>query len=133
MNAANGDEIPNWDAEKIQALVHERFQKRPCWFQIQIALALYNEKDVIAVAPTGAGKTLSFWIPMLMTLADGKLNKMTFVVTPLTLLGKQNQRELEDAGLKGIALSSENSTDEVFKVCLIYEFINRLAETMTGH
>ena len=110
----NEDQTPKWNAETIRAVIHARFQKRPCWFQIQIALALYNGKDVIAVAPTGAGKTLSFWIPMLMTLADGKPNMMTFVVTPLTLLGKQNQRELEDAGLRGIAVSSENSTDRVF-------------------
>ena len=110
--------MPKWNAQTIRALVHERFQKRPCLFQIQIALALYNGKDVIAVAPTGVGKTLPFWIPVLMTLADGKADMMTFIVISLTLLGKQNQRELKDTGLKGTAVSVENVTEEVFKVSL---------------
>ena len=91
---------------RIRSLVRERVQKCPCWFQIQVALALYYERDIVAVASTGAGKTLSFWIPLLMALEDGKKDKMTFVVTPLNLLGKQNQKELEKADLRGIAVSS---------------------------
>ena len=68
------------------------------------------------MAPTGAGKTLSFWIPLLMALEDRKTDKMMFIVTPLNLLSKQNQKELEKAGLRGIAVSSEDVTDVVFKV-----------------
>jgi len=30
------------------------------------ALALYEGKDVVGCAPTGAGKTMSFWITLLM-------------------------------------------------------------------
>ena len=50
-------------------------------------LAVYEGKDVIICAPTGAGKTLSFWIPLLVALKDG-LDPMVIVVTPLNLLGK---------------------------------------------
>jgi len=66
---------------------------------------LYAGKDVVACAPTGAGKTLTFWIPVLMALEEGK-DKMSIVVTPLNLLGKQNQEALDKAGIKGIAITS---------------------------
>jgi hypothetical protein len=61
-------------------LVQEKFGKRPCWYQVKTSLALYAGKDVIGCAPTGAGKTLSFWIPLLMDQEDGR-NVMTIVVT----------------------------------------------------
>ncbi|KAG6914774.1 hypothetical protein DXG01_015419 [Tephrocybe rancida] len=62
----------------------------------------------------GAGKTLSFWIPLLMALEDG-FDKMMFVVTPVNLLGKQNKALLEKAGLSAIAVSSKNANVQTFK------------------
>jgi ATP-dependent helicase YprA (DUF1998 family) len=56
--------------------------KRPCWFQLKVALAVYEGKDVVACAPTEAGKTLSFWIPLLMALEDG-LDPMVIIVTSI--------------------------------------------------
>ena len=104
-----------WTVANIRSIVEDKFCKRPCWLQIQIALALYAGNDVIACAATGAGKTLSFWIPLLMALEDG-LDKMSIVVTPLNLLGKQNVTDLEKAGLAAIAVSSENANADTFKV-----------------
>ena len=86
----------------MQDLVQNRFRKRPCYFQIKVAQALYAGKDVVACAPTGAGKTLTFWIPILMAPEDGK-DKMSIVMTPLNLLRKQNKEALDKAGIKGIA------------------------------
>ena len=74
----------------------QQFGKWPCWFQIQTALAVYEGKDIVGCAPTGTGKTLSFWIPRLMALQDKK-DKMSFVVTPLNLLSKQNVKVLKEA------------------------------------
>ena len=68
----------------------------PCWYQVRMALTLCEGKDVDC-APKSAGKTLSFWIPLLMAQEDGK-DKMSFVVTPLNLLGEQNVSILEKAG-----------------------------------
>ena len=76
---------------------------------------MYAGKDVVACAPTGAGKTLTFWIPILMAPEDGK-DKMSIVVTPLNLLRKQNKEALDKAGIKGIAVSCHNANPQTFKV-----------------
>lgn len=104
-----------WSVESIRELVQQRFHKRACWYQIQVAKALYEGRDVVGCAPTGAGKTLSFWIPLLMALADNR-DKMTFVITPLNILGKQNEQQLLDAGLPAIAVSKENANEATFAV-----------------
>ena len=105
----------SWSIEDIRNLVQRKFGKRACWVQVQIALALYSGKDVIGCAATRSGKTLSFWIPLLMALEEG-LDKMTIVVTPLNLLGKQNVQLLENAGLSAVAVSRENANPETFRV-----------------
>ena len=120
-----------WAIQEIQDLVQHLFNKRPCWFQIKVALALHAGKDVVACASTGAGKTLSFWIPLLMTLEEGK-DKITFVVTPLNLLGKQNVDKLTKVGLSAIAVSSENNNVKSFRVRNLYNHIAYLpSESLT--
>ena len=104
-----------WTVQEVRNLVQQKFGKRPCWYQVKTALALYAGKDVIGCAPTGAGKTLSFWIPLLMALEDGR-DAMTIVVTPLNLLGKQNEALLEKAGISAIAVSMKNANTETWKV-----------------
>jgi superfamily II DNA helicase RecQ len=101
-----------WSIQEIHDLVEKQFNKRPCWYQIKVALALRAGKDVITCAATGAGKTLSFWIALLMAMEEGE-EKMIFVVTPLNLLGKQNVDSLGQAGLRAIAVSSENANETV--------------------
>jgi superfamily II DNA helicase RecQ len=88
---------------------------RPCWFQIKIAQAIYKRKDVVGTAATGPGKTLSFWIALLMALEDGE-DVMEFIVTPLNILGKQTIQDLEAADIKAIAVSKENASAQTFKV-----------------
>ena len=104
-----------WTIKEIRNLVEKRFNKCPCWYQIKVALALHAGKDVITCTATGAGKTLSFWIALLMALEEGE-DKMIFVVTPLNLLGKQNVDSLSRAGLCAISVSSENANAAVYKV-----------------
>ena len=106
-----------WSTQDVRDLVQNRFRKRPCYFQIKVAQALsrYAGKDVIACAPTGAGKTLTFWIPIVMALEEGE-DKMSIVVTPLNLLGKQNKEALDAAGINGIVVSRRNASPETFKV-----------------
>lgn len=105
----------NWTIQEIRSLVQLKFGKRPCWYQVKAALALSSGKDVIGCAPTGAGKTLSFWIPLIMALEEGR-DVMTMVVTPLNLLGKQNQASLEKAGISAIAINKKNANSRTWKV-----------------
>ena len=51
-----------------------------------------------------------------MALEEGK-DKMSIVVTPLNLLGKQNKEALDEAGIHGVAVSQQNATPQTFKVC----------------
>ena len=97
-----------WSTQDVRNLVQNKFRKRPCYFQIKVAQTLYAGKEVVACAPTGAGKsrkTLTFWIPILMAIEEGE-DKI--VVTPLNLLGKQNKEALDAAGINGIAISRRN-------------------------
>jgi superfamily II DNA/RNA helicase len=104
-----------WTIREIRDLVERKLRKRPCWFQIKIALAIYEKKDVIGTAATGSGKTLSFWIALLMVLEDGE-DMMEVIVTPLNILGKQTISDLGAADVNAIAVSKENANEQTFQV-----------------
>lgn len=97
-------------------LVQRRFNKRPCWYQVEAAKAFYAGRDVIGCASTGAGKTLSFWIPLLMAQEDNHTRKILFVISPLNVLAKQNVDSLVEVGISAIAVVAENATASTFKV-----------------
>ena len=44
-----------WDVKRVRDLVRDQLGKRACWFQVQVALAIYEGKDIVACAATGAG------------------------------------------------------------------------------
>ncbi|KAF6751553.1 P-loop containing nucleoside triphosphate hydrolase protein [Ephemerocybe angulata] len=92
---------PELSVERVRSLAQKYFNKRPCLWQVKVAQHLYNGKDVVCCMRTGAGKTLSFWLPLLSSI-EKRTKKITLVVTPLNLLGKQNQAELEKAMAKGL-------------------------------
>ncbi|KAI0687266.1 P-loop containing nucleoside triphosphate hydrolase protein [Earliella scabrosa] len=103
-----------WTLPRIRELVYKKFGKRPCLWQVDVARALREKRhDVVAVAATGSGKTLSFWIALLMALEDGE-DKIVVIITPLNLLGKQNAEMLCAADVSAVAVDAENATDEVF-------------------
>ncbi|EIN09493.1 P-loop containing nucleoside triphosphate hydrolase protein, partial [Punctularia strigosozonata HHB-11173 SS5] len=75
---------------RIRELVQRKFGKRACLWQIRVGQSLAAGKDVVGVAATGAGKTMTFYIRLLMALEDGEGDRMMIIVTPLNILGKQN-------------------------------------------
>ncbi|EPQ54869.1 P-loop containing nucleoside triphosphate hydrolase protein [Gloeophyllum trabeum ATCC 11539] len=104
-----------WSIKKIRDLTEQKFRKRACLFQVKVAQAIRERrKDVVAVAATGFGKTLAFWTPLLMAMADGE-DRCIIVVSPLNLLGRQNVQLLEDAGLKGVAIEAKTATAKTFQ------------------
>ncbi|KAF9234418.1 hypothetical protein BU15DRAFT_52661, partial [Melanogaster broomeanus] len=90
----------------IRAQTQKVFGVRPCLWQLKVAETLLKGgKDVICIAGTGMGKTLTFWMPLLF-----RPSGIQIVVTPLNLLGKQNVASLARAGIRAIPISSETAT-----------------------
>ncbi|MBQ0145419.1 MAG: RecQ family ATP-dependent DNA helicase [Bacteroidales bacterium] len=75
--------------------------------QEEIIEAAVEGKDVLAIMPTGGGKSICFQVPGLM--ADG----LTIVVTPLIALMKDQVQNLCDRGVKAIAIHAGMSRHEV--------------------
>src|SRR5260370_29476177 len=66
-----------------------------------------NKKDVLAVMPTGSGKSLCFQIPALM-----EKEKVTVVVSPLIALMKDQVDTLTQLGIHAAFLNSSLSASE---------------------
>ena len=71
-------------------------------------------EGVITVAPTGSGKSLTYWIPLLY-IKHG----ITVVVSPLKLLGTQFVQMLKDNQISVISIMVANATNELFKVTIL--------------
>ncbi|TFK62853.1 P-loop containing nucleoside triphosphate hydrolase protein [Pluteus cervinus] len=83
----------------------------PCDFQVKSALAQLKQTDTITISPTGSGKTLTFYIPLLF---NG--DQITIVISPLNILGAKNVIQLRDRyKIRAINLVASNKTDEAYK------------------
>jgi superfamily II DNA helicase RecQ len=107
--------IPTLD--ELRSTVQNSFGVRPCIFQACSALAQLEQKDYITISPTGSGKTLTFWIPLLFN-DDG----IIIIVTALNILGEMNVAELEKLGISATNVTGESAADELFKVLSLYSF-----------
>lgn len=75
--------------------------------QEEIITAALEGKDVLAIMPTGGGKSICFQVPGLMR--DG----ITLVVTPLIALMKDQVQNLSDRGVRALAVHAGMSRHEV--------------------
>ncbi|WP_299735984.1 DNA helicase RecQ [uncultured Roseobacter sp.] len=98
--------------------------------QGEIVAAVADGENVLAIMPTGGGKSLCFQLPALMR--DG----VTVVISPLIALMRDQVRALQEAGVSAGALTSGNTpeeTDAVFEALeagrlkLLYMAPERLA------
>ncbi len=74
--------------------------------QAEIVEAVASGKNVLAIMPTGGGKSLCFQLPALMR--DG----VTVVISPLIALMRDQVRGLREAGVEAGALTSGNTPEE---------------------
>ena len=102
--------------------------------QSEIVNAIIAGKDVLAIMPTGGGKSLCFQLPGI------KLNGTVLVVSPLIALMRDQVSALKALGVNAGALTSGNTddeTEEVFnalengKLKLLYIAPERLANLGT--
>src|ERR1700759_4825463 len=94
--AAAERSVPSFDEIRSRTLEH--FGKRPCAWQVHVCKeVLHGDRDIISIAGTGMGKTLTFWMPLLFRPWGIQL-----IVTPLNILGEQNTMILEQLGIEAI-------------------------------
>ena len=102
--------------------------------QQEIVESVAAGRDVLAIMPTGGGKSLCFQLPALMR--EG----ITVVISPLIALMRDQVRSLREAGVAAGALTSGNTdaeSDEVFAALrdgslrLLYMAPERLASGAT--
>lgn len=74
--------------------------------QEEIVNAVAEGRDVLAIMPTGGGKSLCYQLPALMR--DG----LTVVISPLIALMRDQVRALTEAGVAAAALTSGNTDEE---------------------
>ncbi len=74
--------------------------------QSEIIETILDGRDVLAVMPTGSGKSLCFQLPALMR--DG----LTVVVSPLIALMRNQVAQLRSYGVAAASLNSSNDFDE---------------------
>jgi ATP-dependent DNA helicase RecQ len=74
--------------------------------QADIVAAILDGRDVLAVMPTGSGKSLCYQLPAL--IRDG----LTIVVSPLIALMRNQVAQLRGYGVAAAALNSSNDAEE---------------------
>src|SRR5690606_818295 len=84
----------------------ERFREG----QAEIVAALLAGEDVLAVMPTGSGKSLCYQLPAILS------GGLTVVVSPLIALMRDQVRQLQGYGINAASLNSANSDDETARV-----------------
>ncbi|KAG2743118.1 P-loop containing nucleoside triphosphate hydrolase protein [Suillus brevipes Sb2] len=95
----------------ICARIEEVFGRRACLWQLRVAEAfLLRDRDIICIAGTGKGKTLTFWMPLLFDSTS-----IQVVITPLNLLGEQNVVDLKRAGISAISIHADTATAHNFQ------------------
>ena len=109
--------MPDNDKE-VQKHVQEVFGLCPCLWQIWVVCAILAGDNVITIAPTGSGKSLTYWMPILY-IKHG----ITVVVTPLKLLGGQFVDVLLGKGVSAVSITAANATNELFKVILCHRLL----------
>lgn len=82
---------------------YESFRSR----QEEIVNAALDQRDVLALLPTGGGKSICFQVPAMMR--EG----IAIVVTPLIALMKDQVQNLNDRGIKALCVNAGMSRREV--------------------
>ena len=98
----------------LRELTLSKFHRNACNFQLEFARAvLEGKKHVLLQAGCGMGKTLGFWIPLLI-----RTSGFLIVVTPLTLLGDQHVENLTKVGIAAVNIDADtvSSCPHVFEV-----------------
>ena len=78
--------------------------------QEEIIEAIINGKDVLAIMPTGAGKSICYQVPAML------LSGITIVISPLISLMQDQVKALNDAGIHAGYINSSLTERQISKV-----------------
>ena len=90
------------------------FGKTPCQFQSLLCLWQLQQKNIISISPTGSGKTLTFWLPLLFSPTS-----IIIIITALNVLGDQFVAQLREVGFPAVAVTASNDNDITFSVSVV--------------
>ena len=93
--------MPDSD-EGVQNDVKSKTGIQPCLWQIAVVRLILEQQDVITVAATGSGKSLTYWMALLYIKYG-----IVLLVTPLKLLGKEAGRSFCDE-IQHVGYASKN-------------------------
>ena len=97
---------------EIRLKTFKCFDRTPCAWQVHICeQVLHGDRDIISIAGTGMGKTMTFWMPLLF-----RPQGIQIIATPLNILGEQNSTLLDRLGIEGIFISAVTVTEHNFQV-----------------
>ena len=75
--------------------------------QEEIIASVLNGKDTFGLMPTGGGKSITFQVPAMM------MEGVCLVISPLVALMKDQVKNLQNKGIKAIALTGGISSDDM--------------------
>lgn len=98
--------------QEVRTLCKKKLGLSPCLWQIRAAFAiLKGDKDVICVARTGAGKSMTFYIPLVV-----RMEGIIIIIVPLNALATEMASQLSSMGFAALALTASTSSDKNFIV-----------------
>ena len=113
LSVGNGRFCYTADITGMQTLYEEYSAETPLctmaeWgWQEDIINAILEKKDVLAIMPTGAGKSLCYQVPAMM------LSGITVVISPLISLMQDQVKSLNDVGINAAYVNSTLSESEI--------------------
>ena len=122
--------IKHVNHELIMTNSLQKYKITPCLFQRDICIALLHKIDMVSSAPTGSGKTITFFLPMLFETG------ITIIISPLNMLGVQHAQSAKDFGYSALAISQSTFSAEEHKVSNLNSYLAALGgsdSTLENH
>jgi len=86
----------------MAAIAREKFGYAPYEWQVDVAEAFVLGMDATVIAPTGAGKSIPFALPLLRDRS-----KMIVIIYPLIALQQDQARRFRALGIKAAIVNAE--------------------------
>ncbi|KAG9084025.1 hypothetical protein FS749_005561 [Ceratobasidium sp. UAMH 11750] len=88
--------------------------RQPYDWQLDIAEALHNRRDVFCIASTGSGKTLPY---ILNTLIDPRT--LVWLVSPLNYIEQQQEKTFKEWNIRACSVNATTSYPGIYKVYIL--------------